>query len=134
MVQIPPKRGKDGTPYKTDHPLKCTQQADEFLHLIQEMATRPQKYISSTGQVTTNSIEGFLALVYRGKRIDLHHTHYTCKTNMAICHKDIGPLWKLACLWSMGVDVPQCAVIATYHEGAQTLEEAAGEKTYRDLS
>ena len=53
---------------------------------------------------------------------------------IGISLQDIGPLWKLACLWSMGVDVPQCAVIATYHEGAQTLEEAAGEKTYRDLS
>ncbi|XP_065913159.1 uncharacterized protein [Dysidea avara] len=48
--------------------------------------------------------------MYRGKRIDLHHAHYTCKTNMAICHKNIGPLWKLVCLWSMGVDVPQSAV------------------------
>ena len=79
----------DGTAYTTEHPLKCSEQADAFLTLLQEMASRPQEYITSDGRVTTNSIEGFhsLALVYRGKRIDLHHTHYTCKTNMAICHK-----------------------------------------------
>ena len=53
------------------------------------MAKRPQEYVTPEGRVTTNSIEGFLglALKYRGKRIDLHHTHYTCKTNMAIYHK-----------------------------------------------
>jgi len=39
--------------------------------------------------MTTNSIEGFhgLALKYRGKKVDLHHSHYICKTNMAIYHK-----------------------------------------------
>lgn len=53
------------------------------------MATRPQDYLSLGGRMTTNSVEGFhsLALVYRDKRTDLHHTHYVCKTNMAICHK-----------------------------------------------
>ena len=36
-----------------------------------------------------DAVEGFhgLALLYRGKRTDLGHQHYVCKTNMAICHK-----------------------------------------------
>ena len=39
--------------------------------------------------MTTNTVEGFhgLALMYRDKRTDLEHTHYVCKTNMAVCHK-----------------------------------------------
>ena len=53
------------------------------------MANRPQDYVTPNGRMTTNTVEGFhgLALMYRGKQIDLEHTHYTCKTNMAICHK-----------------------------------------------
>ena len=93
------------------------------------MASRTQEYVTHNGKVTTNSLEGFhgLALKYCGKRIDLHHSHYTCKTNMAICHKvlkihiidshiliclfqNLGPLWKLLCLWEMGVDVLRSAV------------------------
>ena len=50
------------------------------------MADKPQEYITPTGKVTTNSVEGFhgLALKYRGKRIDLGPAHYCCKTNMAV--------------------------------------------------
>ena len=57
------------------------------------MAKKPHEYIIPEGRCTTNSIEGFhgLALKYRGKRVDLHHNHCTCKTNMAICHKVIVP-------------------------------------------
>ena len=57
--------------------------------LLQDIAGRPQDYVSSRGRLTTNAVEGFhgLALVYRGKRTDLGHVHYVCKTNMAICHK-----------------------------------------------
>ena len=53
------------------------------------MATCPQDYVSDRGRLTTNTVEGFhgLALMYRTKRTDLHHAHYICKTNMAICHK-----------------------------------------------
>lgn len=53
------------------------------------MACRPQDYVTPSGRMTTNTVEGFhgLALMYRGKRTDLEHRHYTCKTNMAICHK-----------------------------------------------
>ena len=53
------------------------------------MSRKPQDYISSRGRMTTNTVEAFhgLALLYRGKRTDLEHVHYTCKTNMAICHK-----------------------------------------------
>ena len=53
------------------------------------MAQRPQDYVSHRGRTTTNTVEGFhgLALLYRSKRTDLGHTHYVCKTNMAICHK-----------------------------------------------
>ena len=47
------------------------------------MAKKPHEYVTPEGRFTTNSIEGFhgLALKYRGKRVDLHHRHYTCKTN-----------------------------------------------------
>ena len=60
-----------------------------FQTLIEGMAARPQDYVSDHGRLTTNTVEGFhgLALVYRDKRTDLGHTHYTCKTNMAVCHK-----------------------------------------------
>ena len=53
------------------------------------MSGSPQDYVSDHGMLTTNTVEGFhgLALVYRDKRTDLGHTHYVCKTNMAICHK-----------------------------------------------
>jgi len=53
------------------------------------MSARPQDYVSDHGRMTTNAVEGFhgLALVYRDKRTDLEHLHYSCKTNMAICHK-----------------------------------------------
>jgi len=49
----------------------------------------PQDYVSDHGRLTTNTVEGFhgLALIYRDKRTDLSHTHYVCKTNMAVCHK-----------------------------------------------
>lgn len=81
--------GKDGTPYKSGQWFSCKAQAEGFKTLLQNMATRPQDYISDHGRLTTNAVEGFhgLALVYRGKRTDLGHTHYVCKTNMAICHK-----------------------------------------------
>ena len=79
----------DGSPYSTSKPLKCKEQSDAFLHLLESMVKRPQEYVTPEGRVTTNSIEGFhgLALKYRGKRVDLNHSHYVCKTNMAICHK-----------------------------------------------
>lgn len=62
---------------------------DGFLEILEHMAEKPQDYITSRGRMTTNTVEGFhgLALMYRGKRIDLGHRHYVCKTNMAICHK-----------------------------------------------
>ena len=31
----------------------------------------------------------------------------------------LGPLWKLICLWEMGVDVPQDAVVAILKEHIQ---------------
>ena len=62
--------------------------------MLKSMADKAQEYITTTGKVTTNAIEGFhgLALKYRGKRIDLAHTHYCTKTNMAVCHKNLGPI------------------------------------------
>ena len=53
------------------------------------MSKKPQDYVSERGRTTTNAVEGFhgIALRYRSKRTDLGHTHYVCKTNMAICHK-----------------------------------------------
>lgn len=49
------------------------------------------KTVTPGGRQTTNAVEGFhgLALMYRDKRTDLGHEHYTCKTNMGICHKVI---------------------------------------------
>ena len=67
----------------------CKAQVNGFKALLDNMAGRLQDYISDRGRLTTNSVEGFhgLALLYRGKRTDLGHMHYVCKTNMAICHK-----------------------------------------------
>ena len=75
------------------------------------MAGKPQKYITVAGKVTTNAVEGFhgLALKYCGKRIDLLSTHYCCKTNMVVCHKNLGPIWKLIYLCEMGVHIPEDA-------------------------
>ena len=84
------------------------------------MASKAQEYITSVGQMTMNSLEGFhgIALKYRQKRVDLHHNHYTCKKNQyghlpqgkGSCMY-LGPLWKLLCLWQMGiVDAPTLAV------------------------
>ena len=71
----------DGKPYSTNKPLQCTEQSEAFLQLLNEMAKKPHEYITPEGRVTTNSIEGFhgLAVKYCGKRVDLHHHHYTCK-------------------------------------------------------
>ena len=108
----------DDKPYSTKSPLLCNTHSDAFLKLLKTMADKPQEYITPTGKVTTNSVEGFrgLALKYRGKRIDLGTGHYCCKTNMAVCHKNLGPIWKLICLCEMGVDVPQEAVSAILDE------------------
>ncbi len=59
------------------------------LRSVVSRAAYPQDYISDHGRLATNTVEGFhgLALLYRGKKTDLGHVHYTCKTNMAICHK-----------------------------------------------
>jgi len=67
--------------------------------------------VTSKGKLTTNSIKGFhgLDLKYRNKRTDLNTMHY-CKMNMAICHKNLGPIWKLICKCEMGMDVPQNAI------------------------
>ena len=93
----------DDKPYSTKSPLLCATHSDAFLELLKTMADKPQEYITPTGKVTTNSVEGFhgLALKYRGKRIDLGPAHYCCKTNMAVCHKNLGPIWKLICLCEM---------------------------------
>ena len=87
-------------------------QGEAFKKLLISMADRPQEYVIPNGKVTTNSIEGFhcMALRYYSKRIGLKHAHYGCKTNMAICHKNLGPLWKLIVLSEMGVDIPADAV------------------------
>ena len=82
------------------------------------MAGKPQEYITTTGKVTTNAVEGFhgLALKDRGKRIDLFTTHYCCKTNMVVCHKNLSPIWKLICLCEMGMDIPEDALSAILNE------------------
>ena len=113
-----PATTDDDKPYATKSPLLCAIHADAFLDLLKTMADKPQEYITPTSKVTTNAVEGFhgLALKYRGKRIDLGHAHYCCKTNMAVCHKNLGPIWKLICLCEMGADVPEEAVSAILDE------------------
>ena len=94
------------------HPSFCSVQSDAFEKLLISMTEKPQEYITTTGKVTTNAVEGFhsLALKYCGKRIDILSTHYCCKTNMAVCHKNLGPIWKLICLCEMSVDIPEDAL------------------------
>ena len=71
------------------HRFTCKAQADAFKELLKQMAMHPQDYVTDRGRMITNTVEGFhgLALMYRDKRTDLGHSHYVCKTNMAICHK-----------------------------------------------
>ena len=68
---------EDGTQYTSDQKFTCKAQADGFKALLDNMAARPQDYVSDRGRLTTNSVEGFhgLALLYRGKRTDLGHMH-----------------------------------------------------------
>ena len=40
---------------------------------------------------------------------------------MQILIQNLGPLWKIVCLWNMGVDVPQSAVTAVLKEGPRML-------------
>ena len=82
------------------------------------MASKPQEYITTTGKVTTNAVEGFhgLAPKYRGKRIYLLIMHYCCKNNMAACHKNLGPIWKLISLCEMRVIIPVDALSAILNE------------------
>lgn len=76
--QFHSKTNDDGSRYTTKSPLLCPVQSEAFEELLKAMADKPQEYITSTGKVTTNAIEGFhgLAFKYRGKRVDLAHTHY----------------------------------------------------------
>lgn len=118
---------KDGKPYVSKHRFTCEAQCMAFNNLLNQMADRPQDYVTERGRVTTNSVEGFhgVALMYRDKRTDLGHTHYVCKRNMSICHKvivnqkipiqqtttqNIGPIWKVLCLLRMGVQIPSDVV------------------------
>ena len=75
--------------HTAEHGFTCKVQVAAFKSLIEGMSAHPQDYVSDHGRLTTNAVEGFhgLALVYRDKRTDLCHTHYSCKTNMAVCHK-----------------------------------------------
>ena len=90
----------------------CPVQGTAFKQLMEGMAKRPQEYVTPNGKVITNSIEGFYGLPLKcgNKCTDLKHAHYCCKTNMDICHKNLGPLWKLIALHKMGVDIPAEAV------------------------
>ena len=104
--------------YTTKSPLLCPVQSKAFEELLKSMADKPREYITTTGKITTNSIEGFhsLALKYRGKRVDLGHTHYCTKTNMAVCHQNFGLIWKVICLCEKGVEIPDAAVSAILDE------------------
>ena len=96
----------------------CSVPSETFEKLLKGMSDKPQQYIITAGQVTTNAVEGFhgLALKHHGKQIDLLNTHYYCKTNMAVCHKNLGPIWKLICLCEMGVDIPEEALSTILNE------------------
>ena len=80
---------KDGKPCHVKNRFTCKAQTEGFRELLETMSKRPQDYITPSGRMTTNTVEGFhgLSLMYRDKRTDLGHKHYTCKTNMGICHK-----------------------------------------------
>ena len=49
-------------PYKTKHRFTCEAQAEKFHSILEDMAARPQDYISLGGRMTTNSVEGFRGL------------------------------------------------------------------------
>lgn len=95
---------EDGSPYTSKHAFTCKAQSNPFKTLMEDISARPQDYVSDHGRLTTNSVEGFhgIALLYRDKRTDLGHSHYICKTNMAICHK-VYRLWlysKVKCFFT----------------------------------
>jgi len=79
------QEAEDDTPNSTQEPLKCVEQSDSYLHLIQEMAKRPQEY-TPVGSVTTKRVHG-LVLKYHGKKVGLHPSHYVCKTSQTVYHK-----------------------------------------------
>lgn len=133
---------KDGKPYHARNRFTCKAQAEGFRELLETMSERPQDYITPSGRMTTNTVEGFhgLTLMYRDKRTDFGHKHYVCKTNMGVCHKvhnlqnilsssslallypclqNLGPMWKVLCCAMMGVPVPLQAANAILEEQQQ---------------
>ena len=54
-------------PYHVKNGFTCKAQCDAFKSLLQCMADKPQDYVSESGRMTTNVIEGFhgLALMYK---------------------------------------------------------------------
>jgi len=130
--------------------VKCVEQSGAFSRLLQEIAKHPQDYSTPQERVTIDSIEGFhgLALKYHGKKVDFHHSHYACKTSMAICHKEIAiiALFTISVYhsehWSpveggmpveMGVDVPAPGVMIIMKEltNRQRLHTRRGTSEYR---
>ena len=111
---------QDGTPYRSDQRFTCKAQTDGFKKLLDNMAARPQDYVSDRGRLTTNSVEGFhgLALLYRGKRTDLGHTHY---------------VWKVFCLVAMGVDMPTAAVASILQEQSEWTKKRQKTSTKENL-
>ena len=73
-------------------------------HSINLITLNQAKKLNRINLITLNQAK---KLKYRGKQIDLLSNHYRCKTNMAVCHKNLGPIWKLICLCEMGVDIPE---------------------------
>ena len=131
-----------GADYKSKHAFTCKIQADSFQELLEEMATRPQDYVSSRGRLTTNSVEGFhgLALLYRDKRTDLQHTHghlpqgnysdiplhnhnlllannYTLQCYITYLTEP-GPLVEDCCLWHVGCGL-SCSQFGVHSEGTE---------------
>ena len=63
---VPPMQESGGKPYTSKHAFTCKAQAEGFQKLLEDMAHKPQDYITPTGRMTTNAVEGFhgLALMY----------------------------------------------------------------------
>ena len=104
IVHIYIVQGRGGKPYQTRHTFTCKEKIDGFKELLTTMANISQDYIIPSGCMTTNAVEGFhvLAFMYWGKVTDLEHTHYTCKKDMAVCHKVLSHSRRdIQCIYTM---------------------------------
>ena len=59
------KTDDDSSPYTTKSPLLYSVQSEAFEKLLKDMAGKPQEYITTTGKITTNAVEGFHGLALK---------------------------------------------------------------------